>query len=170
MEKEKKTLNLCEKLAGCQEGTKLWSPVFGECELVGLSGYRNNHFVVRCNKLGGKSFAFDQFGRLYSFAEECLIFPSRGSRNWDSWESPKPKPGRFDPETLQPYDRLLARDKDDDFWHCDFFEYLSKGRPCPVVAVSDCWKCCVPYNDDTKHLLGTCQEAPEYYRWWEDEA
>lgn len=27
---------------------------------------------------------------------------------------------------------------------------------------------CIPYNDDTKHLVGTKEEAPEYYRYWED--
>lgn len=26
----------------------------------------------------------------------------------------------------------------------------------------------IPYNDDTKHLVGTSLEAPEYYRYWED--
>ena len=27
---------------------------------------------------------------------------------------------------------------------------------------------CIPYNDETKHLVGTTEEAPEYYRYWED--
>ena len=26
----------------------------------------------------------------------------------------------------------------------------------------------IPYNDDTKHLVNTEKEAPEYYRYWED--
>ena len=26
----------------------------------------------------------------------------------------------------------------------------------------------IPYNDETKHLVGTTDEAPEYYRYWED--
>lgn len=30
------------------------------------------------------------------------------------------------------------------------------------------YKYCVPYNDETKHLVGTKDEAPEYYRYWED--
>ena len=30
-------------------------------------------------------------------------------------------------------------------------------------------KCAVlPYNDDSKHLVGTKEGAPEYYRYWED--
>ena len=34
-----------------------------------------------------------------------------------------------------------------------------------------CWNAytyCIPYNDDTKHLVGTTEEAPEYYRYWKD--
>lgn len=26
----------------------------------------------------------------------------------------------------------------------------------------------IPYNEDTKHLVGTTEEAPEFYRYWED--
>ena len=28
------------------------------------------------------------------------------------------------------------------------------------------YKMCIPYNDETKHLVGTNEEAPEYYRQW----
>ena len=35
-------------------------------------------------------------------------------------------------------------------------------------CISDYYKYCIPYNDDTKHLVGTKDEAPEYYRYWED--
>lgn len=26
----------------------------------------------------------------------------------------------------------------------------------------------IPQNDDTKHLVGTTEAAPEYYRYWEE--
>lgn len=26
----------------------------------------------------------------------------------------------------------------------------------------------IPYNDDTKHLIDTIEEAPEYYKYWKD--
>ena len=26
----------------------------------------------------------------------------------------------------------------------------------------------IPYNDETKHLVGTTDEAPEFYKYWED--
>ena len=27
---------------------------------------------------------------------------------------------------------------------------------------------CIPYNNDTKHLVGTTEEAPEHYRYWDE--
>lgn len=174
MEKENKTLNLCEKLAGCPKGTKLWSPLFGECRFVALGDdleitYPDECVVITCDEMG--STYFDKHGHYFDSSEECLLFPSRENRDWDSWECPKPKPERFDPETFQPFDRMLVRDEDDDIWRCDFFERLKKeGCSSPVAALVASWMFCIPYNDDTKHLLGTTDDAPEYYRWWEDKA
>lgn len=173
MEKENKTLNLCEKLAGCPEGTKLWSPLLGDCEFVALSkdmktSYPNDFIVVDCDEMGRTS--FDKHGHYFSCSEECLIFPSRENRDWDNWECPKPKVERFDPKTLQPFDKVLGRINKSYPWRCDFLSQVEEMEEYPVVGVVNIWKYCVPYNEDTKHLLGTKDEAPEYYRWWEDKA
>lgn len=85
MEKENKTLNLCEKLAGCPEGTKLWSPLFGEVE---FAGFGFDKFFVRKDEEGITA-TFDKRGYYYDCSEECLIFPSKDNRDWDSWECPK---------------------------------------------------------------------------------
>ena len=97
-----------------------------------------------------------------------MLFPSRENRDWDNWECPKPKVERFDPKTLQPFDKVQVRDSDNAKWRIDFFSHFVEMEEYPVVGVVNIWKCCVPYNEDTKHLLGTSNEAPEYYRWWED--
>ena len=178
MEKENKTLNLCEKLAGCPKGTKLWSPLFGECEFVALgedmeTTYPDECVVIRCDEMG--STYFDKHGHYFDSSEECLIFPSKDNRDWDNWECPKPKVERFDQETLQPFDKVLVRNNDDTNWCCDFFVRLRMKDRRKIVTFTNLWGCClwkfcIPYNDDTKHLLGTSEEAPEYYRWWEDKA
>lgn len=162
MEKENKTLNLCEKLAGCPKGTKLWSPLLGDCE---FNEIRANSVILR-NNFGFHS--FDKYGHYFLAAGECLIFPSKDNRDWDSWECPKPKVERFDPKTLQPFDKVLVRDMSDDDWRIDFFGFFDKKSEFSAVTTS-MWHYCIPYNEDTKHLLGTTDEAPEYYRWREDE-
>jgi hypothetical protein len=173
MEKENKTLNLCEKLAGCPKGTMLWSPLFGECEFVALgedmeTTYPDECVVIRCDEMGRTY--FDKHGHYFDSSEECMLFPSKDNRDWDNWECPKPKVERFDPKTFQPFDMVLVRDEDDDDWGCDFFERLREGGAYRNVTLSTAWHYCIPYNDDTKHLVGSAQEAPEYYRWWVDKA
>ena len=76
----------------------------------------------------------------------------------------KPK---FDPKTLQPFDRVLV--KVGSCWRIEWFSHMYeyKGDIYYSCSWSD-YKECIPYNDETKHLLGTSDEAPEYYRYWED--
>ncbi len=76
----------------------------------------------------------------------------------------KPK---FDPKTLQPFDRVLV--KVGSCWRIEWFSHMYeyKGDIYYSCSWSD-YKECIPYNDETKHLLGTSEEAPEYYRYWED--
>ena len=75
---------------------------------------------------------------------------------------------KFDPKTLKSFDRVLVRDKGK-HWDCDLFSYISNRYiHHPYVTITSCYDFCIPYNDDTKHLVGTTDEAPEYYRYWED--
>jgi len=173
MEKRINDLHLCEKLAGCPEGTRLWSPMFGECEFIGLSkdideDPEEDKFWVRSDELGLNTF-FDD-GRFFSTSEECLIFPSKDNRDWSTWVNPKPKVERFDPKTLKPFDKVLVRDYTGRPWIPAFFEQFVPDDAYPVEAVNLCarFALVVPYNEATHNLLGTTNEAPEYYRWWED--
>lgn len=79
---------------------------------------------------------------------------------------------KFDPSTLQPFDKVLLRDTKDDKWIPSFFGWrnytedgLTNGFSCANGAV---FRYCIPYNDDTKHLIGTKQEADDFYHYWED--
>lgn len=70
---------------------------------------------------------------------------------------------RFDPATLRPFDKVLVReDNKNKEWFARFFEYYADGAYYTTSGVS--WKYCIPYNDETKHLHGTIDEAPEFYR------
>ena len=76
----------------------------------------------------------------------------------------KPK---FDPKTLKSFDRVLIKDYNEE-WTCDILSHIEQEDPFPYVCIGSEWKRCIPYNEDTKHLVGTSDEAPEYYRYWED--
>ena len=80
----------------------------------------------------------------------------------------KPK---FDPKTLKPFDRVLVRLTKDCIWNATFFSHYDKevNWGCYPFVTTSCksYDRCIPYNDDTKHLVGTTDEAPEFYRYWE---
>ena len=79
---------------------------------------------------------------------------------------------KFDPSTLKPFDRVLVRLTRDCIWNVTFFSHYDKevNWGCYPFVTTSCksYDKCIPYNDETKHLLGTSDEAPEYYRYWED--
>lgn len=56
---------------------------------------------------------------------------------------------------FQPFDKVLVRDNDG-VWFAGFFSHYSKNGDFLCVGVS-LWEQCIPYNDQTKHLLGTTE-------------
>ena len=74
---------------------------------------------------------------------------------------------KFDPNTLQEFDKIIVRCSNKDIWSCDLFSYTFGGNLTVTCLGGRDFKQCVPYNDDTKHLIGTNEKAPEYYRYWE---
>lgn len=75
---------------------------------------------------------------------------------------------KFDPKTLKPYDKVLARDSHNATWLCKWFSHIDLSKFYKYATTDGLYRYCIPYNDDTKHLVGTNEEAPELYRYWED--
>ena len=81
-------------------------------------------------------------------------------------------PNKFDPKTLKPFDKVLSR-YDGGCWSANLFSHIEEEdneyySTCSFVCNGSLVKFCIPYNDDTKHLVGTTDEAPEYYKYWEE--
>ena len=166
-------LDLTKILKDCPEGTKLYSPIYGDVELVKVHHDRRNHPI----EIKIRNYEFDSFskdGRIFAeYDGECMLFPSREERNWDKFKPKQVKRSKFDPKTLKPFDKVLGRyGKDEpwccDPWYCDLFSHIGKDAHLPYLCLFSSYKYCIPYNDDTKHLVGTEEEAPEFYRYWEE--
>ena len=161
-------LNLVELLKDCPKGTKLYSTVFGEVEYVGIakeSGYPIT-FRTSKNTANGVTSEGTHFD---CYDGECTLFPSKEQRDWSKF---KVKKHKFDPKTLKAFDKVLVRDNCESEWQCDLFSYItddSEGFPYrfPYRCVVCSYRYCIPYNEETKHLVGTTDDAPEYYRYWE---
>lgn len=162
-----KNIDLTKILKDCPKGFELYSPICGSCEFYGIDGFFK-HLVCVTHK-DGSFYMFTKEGYLYDGYDdaECLLFPSKDQRDWSKFTTSWIKKERFDPKTLKPFDRVLVRNSKIEKWRCNHFSYFNEGNECPYVTFIS-YKFCVPYNDDTKHLVGTDHEAPEYYRYWED--
>ena len=154
-------LNLIEVLKDCPKGTKLYSPIYGYVELVCVLQNEGVECPIQIKMSDDALDSFTKDGRMFAeYKGECMLFPSREERNWSKF---KPKQPKFDPKTLQPFDKVLAFFEG--IWNCDLYSHYSDSQNiCVGVRV----RRVIPYNDDTKHLVGTTDEAPEYYRYWED--
>ena len=160
-------LNLIELLKDCPIGTKLYSTMYGDVKFESINEKKSHPIIVRIGEDHTECFSID--GKIYSFYDgECILFPSREQRDWSKFNPKKPKQPKFNPNTLNPFDKVLARNDGED-WSCVFFSHIVKDEETYPYACGYDWSTqCIPYNDDTKHLVGTTKEAPEFYRYWED--
>ena len=162
-----KNIDLTEILENCPKGFELYSPICGSCEFDGFN-FKN---VVRVTHKDGSFYTFTKEGYLYDGYDdaECLLFPSKDQRDWSKFAAPWYKKVKFDPKTLQPFDKVLVYDIYDicEGWACALFSHIRESEY-PYSTSSGSFKICIPYNNDTKHLLGTTDEAPEFYRYWEE--
>ena len=159
-------INLCEILKDCPKGTILYSPLAGEVEFYGIEV--NGDLPIRVMLKGNlnATFWFTKDGRHYDYPDgECTLFPSREQRDWSKFKVKKP---RFDPKTLKPFDKVIARNCSNFVWNVDFYSCKYANAEYSYGCVGDAYRFCIPYNDDTKHLVGTIDEAPEFYKYWED--
>ena len=163
-------IDLTKILEGCPKGTKFYSSIFGELSFVAIHHcYDNYPIELRAYNKSTHSTVevnYAEDGRSsYIFDGECTLFPSKDQRDWSKFERfwDKPKVEKFDPNTLQPFDKVLIRNGN--FWTIDFFSYIG-GQWFNCVGRGGIE--CLPYNEETKHLLGTTEACPEYYKWWEE--
>ena len=157
-------IDLTKILKDCPKGTKFYTSIFGEVEFYGIDNDKIYPINIRLCDNNIEKLTAD--GKVYGYFDgECILFPSREQRSWSEFTAPWIKNERFDPKTLKPFDKVLVRDNINNPWVCDHFSYINHADIC--ITTTRC-KYCIPYNDDTKHLVGTTDEAPEYYKYWDD--
>ena len=162
-------IDLTKILKDCPQGFKLYSPLCGKVVFKCIDDSKLYSIIVTNG--GNKPLSFTKEG-IYNAAftdAECILFPSAEQRNWSKFTAPWYKKEKFDPKTLKPFDMVLVRDSCSHYWKCNLFSHIeTEYHHFPYTTIGGNYSYCIPYNDDTKHLVGTTEEAPEFYRYWED--
>lgn len=242
-------MNIAEMLKNVPKGTKLYSPIFGDVILNKVSKF-NIEVLDTANNI--QHFIYTG---LYDINGECMLFPSRENRDWNTFNYCPFKNGdviirndgifiaifshlgieglpytktvnyhcwvgndgtikyqkdygigsylefrlatekekefffkvlaekgfkwnsntltleklknKFDITTLKPFDKVLVRYTSNSHWKADLFSYyVSNDDEFPYECVGSFYAQCVPYNNETKHLIGTNKDCPNYYKTW----
>ena len=178
-------INLTKILKDCPKGWKFYSSVYGEVKFETIEfqrlKYRYNSYMPTCNHqiveedprpikftVQDIEHCVSSAGEHIKGKGECTFFPSKDQRDWSKFTAPWYKNEKFDPKTLKPFDKVLVSDEHHTRWRCSFFSHIVDQIDYKYFTSDSCYKFCIPYNDDTKHLVGTTDEAPEYYKYWED--
>lgn len=54
---------------------------------------------------------------------------------------------------FKPFEPVLVRDSNSGLWRANFYSHLDNNND--HVCISGVWNYCIPYNEETAHLLGT---------------
>lgn len=74
---------------------------------------------------------------------------------------------KFDITTLVPFEsKVLARDYEDEKWYPELWGFYDINSSFPYKLIGCMYRHCIPYNDDTKHLLGKTDDCNEFYKTW----
>lgn len=91
---------------------------------------------------------------------------------WDIEKKELNKKKKFDPKTLQPFDKILVRRGNENYnvWFPDFVSEPPNdtNNKTLCMCIMEDITMVIPYNDETKNLIGTTYDAPEHYKYWED--
>lgn len=155
-------------LENCPVGWEFWSDNYGKVRFKCINkSYDRPIFVKRTD--GGNAYYTKEGWCSKDFSASCLLWPSKDCRDWSKFTAPWHKKEKFNPKTLKPFDKVLVQCNNSESWKVQLFSHIIEDdKICPYVCISHNYKYCIPYNNDTKHLVGTNEEAPEYYIYWED--
>lgn len=159
-------LDLAKILKDCPEGTPLYSTVHGNVKFKSIDG--NTSYPITVVLPSDASCSYTSDGRLFRAIDdaECVLFPSKDQRDWSKFKSCIEK---FDPKELNAFDKVLIRHDNTSTWNAALFSHFEtiEGKTYAYAIPCNPWNKCIPYNDETKHLIGTTDDCPEYYKWWE---
>lgn len=169
-------INIAKLLKDAPKGTKLYSPLFGEVTFKYLNGSK---FGIVVEDFEECCRSFDKYGRYFTnFPNaECLLFPSKDCRTWEGWKLPIEPKFKFkvgdwivqnDNGTVSQITKTI--NGKDEYGEYRAYEHTNgyfaecfedEYHHWSIADAKD-----IPFNDETRHLLGTTDMCDEQYINW----
>jgi hypothetical protein len=159
-------------------------PEFKDGDIVFMKGiksgyYANCIFILRSEYKDGDERAFyyafyntdDKFTiaeygytrihyslRLATDSEKQQLFDALAKKG-KRWDIEKKQIVDLKPKCeFKPFDKVLGRNEKDDVWEAELFSHYREESQYPFRCIGFSRKYCIPYNEDTAHLLGTTDD------------
>lgn len=104
---------------------------------------------------------FSRVSRIKRFAtdsEKQQLFDALAKKD-KTWDAEKKQIVDLKPKCeFKPFDKVLWRNEKDDVWEADLFSHYREESQYPFRCIGFSSKYCIPYNEETAHLLGTTDD------------
>ena len=90
--------------------------------------------------------------------EKQRLFNGLAKKN-KAWDAEKKQIVDLKPKCeFKPFDKVLGRNEKDDVWEAELFSHYREESQYPFRCIGFGRKYCIPYNEETAHLLGTTDD------------
>lgn len=137
--------------------------VYGKSVAICRRIYKHTlSFYVSLNEMVGLLFADEvESSEEYRFAteeEKQQLFDAL-AKEGKRWDSEKKQIVDLKPKCeFKPFDKVLGRNEKDDVWEAELFSHYREESQYPFRCIGFSRKYCIPYNEETAHLLGTTDD------------
>ena len=137
--------------------------VYGESVAICRRIYKHTlSFYVSLNEMVGLLFADEvESSEEYRFAteeEKQQLFDAL-AKEGKRWDAEKKQIVDLKPKCeFKPFDKVLGRNEKDDVWEAELFSHYREESQYPFRCIGFSRKYCIPYNEETAHLLGTTDD------------
>ena len=121
--------------------------------------YKTYHYVIK--GITDTHYTLEEVEDKFQYTEPIIE-----DKNWELVTD------KFDITTLKPFEsRVLVRNSDNGFWQPTFWgiyeaEKANEHHYRNYLTTKGFFRHCIPYNDDTKHLIGKTDDCDDFYKTW----
>lgn len=124
---------------------------------------KDSNNIFRIKKLDNSSVTFIKILSNLSEIEERTIGVTEGIMESEYLPNNYEKVEKFNHEWLKSFDKVIVRNSAKQIWIIGWFSHSH--NKCYVTDSSYTFSYCIPFNEETEHLVGTDSEEPdEFYK------